>query len=286
MTPQVRANRIGVFLAYEYRRAIARRKVVALVVFTVLLDTVPYYALVTNAPNLIPPQYHPYVWVIGVYAPQSIFLQFIAILVAAGAMSEEYEQGTAELLLSKPVSKAEYFVGKYLGGYSLLLTLILLNSALTILSAYTSFGAQLGLGALPYVLLGECVSSSVFFSVAFMVGELVRRSSLSYIISSAVFFTSEILGVYFGLISSITGNQLYLHLEKVLPTSPVDSLPLQLGVPRLPAGIGTLLSIVGPSQSVESSLLASLGLIAAYTFAGILIAYTYFSYMDVSKKVS
>jgi ABC-type transport system involved in multi-copper enzyme maturation, permease component len=284
--PQVRANRIGVFLAYEYRRAIARRKVVALVVFTVLLDTVPYYALVTNAPNLIPPQYHPYVWVIGVYAPLSIFLQFIAILIAAGAMSEEYEQGTAELLLSKPVSKAEYFVGKYLGGYTLLLTLILLNSTLTVLSAYTSFGVQLGLGALPYVLLGECVSSSVFFSLAFMVGELVRRSSLSYIISSAIFFTSEILGVYFGLISSITGSKLYLHLERVLPTSPVDSLPIQLGVPRLPAGVGTLLTIVGPSQSVETSILASVGLIAAYVFSGVFIAYAYFSYMDVSKKIS
>jgi len=284
--PQVRANRIGVFLAYEYRRAIARRKVVALVVFTVLLDTVPYYALVTNAPNLIPPQYHPYVWVIGVYAPLSIFLQFIAILIAAGAMSEEYEQGTAELLLSKPVSKAEYFVGKYLGGYTLLLTLILLNSTLTVLSAYTSFGVQLGLGALPYALLGECVSSSVFFSLAFMVGELVRRSSLSYIISSAIFFTSEILGVYFGLISSITGSKLYLHLERVLPTSPVDSLPIQLGVPRLPAGVGTLLTIVGPSQSVETSILASVGLIAAYVFSGVFIAYAYFSYMDVSKKIS
>ncbi|MEM0120545.1 MAG: ABC transporter permease [Thermoprotei archaeon] len=282
----MRANRVGVFLTYEYRRAIARRKVLALVIFTVLLDTVPYYALVTNAPNLIPPQYHPYVWVIGVYAPQSIFLQFIAILVAAGAMSEEYEQGTAELLLSKPVSKAEYFIGKYLGGYALLLTLIILNSALTLLSAYTSFGVQLGLAALPYVLLGECVSATVFFSVAFMVGELVRRSSLSYIISSAVFFTSEILGVYFGLISSITGNQLYLHLEKLLPTSPVDSLPIQLGVPRLPAGIDTLLSIVGPSQAVETTILASVGLIAAYAFTAIIVAYTYFSRMDVSKKVS
>ncbi|MEM3711475.1 MAG: hypothetical protein QW453_05460, partial [Thermoprotei archaeon] len=103
---------------------------------------------------------------------------------------------------------------------------------------------------------------------------------------SAVFFTSEILGVYFGLISSITGNQLYLHLEKLLPTSPVDSLPIQLGVPRLPAGIDTLLSIVGPSQAVETTILASVGLIAAYAFTAIIVAYTYFSRMDVSKKVS
>ncbi|PSO05049.1 hypothetical protein B9Q04_19130, partial [Candidatus Marsarchaeota G2 archaeon BE_D] len=78
----------------------------------------------------------------------------------------------------------------------------------------------------------------------------------------------------------------YLHLERVLPTSPVDSLPIQLGVPRLPAGIGTLLTIVGPSQSVETSILASVGLIAAYVFSGVFIAYAYFSYMDVSKKIS
>jgi ABC-2 type transport system permease protein len=282
----MRPSRVRVFASYEYRRAIARRKVVALVVFTVLLDTVPYYALVTNAPNLIPQEYHPYVWVVGVYAPQSIFLQFIAILVAAGAMSEEYEQGTAELLLSKPVSRAEYFAGKFLGGYALLVTLIFLNGALSLISAYTSFGPQFGLEALPYILLGEAVSSLVFFTMAFMIGELVRRSSLAYIISSATFFASEILAVYFGLISGVTGNKLYLQVEKLLPTSPVDSLPLQLGSPHLPSGVGFLLSIVGPSQSIEPSLSLTVQLILLYVASAIVASYGYFSRADVSKKVS
>jgi len=282
----MRASRVGLFLSYEFRRAVARRKVVALVVFTILLDTVPYYALAENAPTLIPQQYHPYVWVVGIYAPQALFLQFIAILIAAGATSEEYEQGTAELLLSKPIAKSEYFAGKYLGGITLLVSLIVLNAALTILSAYTSFGAQSGLGALPYILLGEFVASTVFFSIAFMVGELVRRSSLSYIISSAVFFASEILALYFGLISSLTGNTAYLHLERVLPTSPVDSLPIQLGTPRLPAGVTSLISIVGPSASTEPSVFFSISLIVGYMLASTLIAYMYFNFADVSKKVS
>jgi len=282
----LRVRRATVFLAYEFRRAIARRKVVALVVFTLLLDTVPYYALVSNAPNLIPVEFHPYVWVIGVYAPQPIFLQFIAILIAAGAMSEEYEQGTAELLLSKPVSKAEYFLGKYLGGYALLLTLIFLNSGFTLLSAYSSFGVQRGLLALPYFLLSECVSSVVFFSLAFMIGELVRRPSLSYIISSAVFFTSEILAVYFGLIGSVTGNALYQKLQKLLPTSPVNSLPLQLGVAKLPSGVQELLSFVGPSQPIESSIFTSVILILLYALLSVFSSYAYFRYTDVSKRVS
>lgn len=282
----MRADRLRVFAGYEFRRAIAKRKVVALVVFTVLLDTVPYFALALNAPDLIPFQYHPYVWVVGVYAPQSLFLPFMAILIAAGAMSEEYEQGTAELLLSKPISRAEYFTGKYLGGFLLLTSLILLNTVLALLSAALSFGTQSGLGALPYVLFAECLSSIVFYSIAFMVGEVVRRSSLSYIISSAVFFTSEILGVYFGLIASVTGNKAYLAVERLLPTSPVTSLPIQLGTPRLPAGVSSLLSFVGPSSAVEASVPSSLLLILVYAAGACFSAYLYFRRVDVSKRVS
>src|SRR5437762_8184512 len=103
------------FVRYEIKRAIARRKVLALIAFTVLLDTLPYYALSTAGTTLIPGSAYPYIWVAGVFAVQPLFLNFTAILIAAGAMSEEYEQGTAELLLSKPVEKNDYFAGKFLG---------------------------------------------------------------------------------------------------------------------------------------------------------------------------
>src|SRR5437870_11975257 len=93
------------FMRYEIKRAIARRKVLALIAFTVLLDTLPYYALSTAGTTLIPGSAYPYIWVAGVFAVQPLFLNFTAILIAAGAMSEEYEQGTAELLLSKPRSE-------------------------------------------------------------------------------------------------------------------------------------------------------------------------------------
>lgn len=58
MTTGLWASRIRLFFGYEFRGAVARRKVLALMVSTMLLDTVPYYAQAVKAPNLIPPTYH------------------------------------------------------------------------------------------------------------------------------------------------------------------------------------------------------------------------------------
>ncbi len=149
----IRLSRVGAFAAYEVRRALARKKVLAMVAFIVLLDTAPYYILATSGTTIIPQQVYPYLWVAGVLAPFSLFIQFVAILIAAGAMSEEYEAGTAELLLAKPVGRAEFFLGKFLGGYLLLALLILLNALLSAVVATLTFGAQAELATLPAVVL-------------------------------------------------------------------------------------------------------------------------------------
>src|SRR5437660_10025090 len=99
------------FMRYEIKRAIARRKVLALIAFTVLLDTLPYYALSTAGTTLIPGSAYPYIWVAGVFAVQPLFLNFTAILIAARALSDEYEQAIDELLPSQPVARTNYFAG-------------------------------------------------------------------------------------------------------------------------------------------------------------------------------
>ena len=134
-----RAEVIFTFAQYEIRRAIARKKVLALVAFTILLTVVPYYALSTAGATLIPNSVYPYIWIAGLFVVGPLFLNFTAILIAAGAMSEEYEQGTAELLLSKPVRRSDYFIGKFLGGYILFLMILALDIFLSIASAFTFF---------------------------------------------------------------------------------------------------------------------------------------------------
>jgi len=281
----MRASRVLTFAAYEARRAVARKKVVALVALTILLDTAPYYALATTRTAIVPPPLHPFLWIVGVFVPQALFLQFIALLIAAGSMSEEYEQGTAEVLLSKPVSREEYFAGKYLGGYALLVAIVILNAVLSIASATFVFGPQTELEILPLTLAAQSFSALVFFSFAFMVGELMRRSSLSYILSSVVFLTSQILGVYLNLIYNLTGDDVYRVANLYLPTSPVDSLPLLLSQPSFPGTVQTLFRFGGASP-VETSALLSAALIAVYALSAATIALLYFSRMDIAKRVT
>src|SRR5256886_13479804 len=119
------------FIRYEIKRAIARRKVLALIAFTVLLDTLPYYALSTAGTTLIPSSAYPYIWVAGVFAVQPLFLNFTAILIAAGAISEEYEQETPDLLLPSPLKKTNNSQANFLGGYTLFLPILAFNIILS-----------------------------------------------------------------------------------------------------------------------------------------------------------
>jgi len=274
------------FIRYEIKRAIARRKVLALIAFTILLDTLPYYALSTAGTSFIPTSAYPYIWIAGVFEVQPLFLNFTAILIAAGAMSEEYEQGAAELLLSKPVERNDYFAGKFLGGFLLFMIILGFSIILSVASAFTFFGAQMSLEIIPGLFLVQAFSSLVFYSLAFMMGELVRRSSLAYIFSSAVFFSSIIISAYMDLIYTLTGKAIYNTIRIYLPTSPADSLPIQYAVPLLPSTASTILQFVGSGTTVVPTLELSVAILLAYAVPAILIAGVYFWFSDISRKMS
>lgn len=280
-----RSEVIYTFAQYEIGRAIARKKVLALVAFTILLGTLPYYALSAAGTTFIPNSVYPYIWVVGIFAVGPLFLNFTAILIAAGAMSEEYEQGTAELLLSKPVRRSDYFTGKFLGGYMLFLLILALNIFLSVASAFTFFGAQSNLYIIPGLFLAQAFSSLVFYSLAFMLGELIRRSSLAYIFSSAVFFSSFIISTFMGLIYTLTGKAIYKTVQIYLPTSPANSLPIQYAFPRLPQSLSTVLRFINTAPPVPTIDL-SIEILFAYTLVAIAVAAAYFLRADVSRKLS
>jgi len=282
----MRVSRIAAFSVYEVRRALARKKVLAMVAFTALLDTVPYFILSSTGTTLIPASLFPYLWVAGVIAPFALFIQFIAILIAAGAMSEEYEAGTAELLLSKPVSRTEFLVGKYIGGYALLAMIIVINACLSIVSATLTYGSQAGLDTVPGVLVVEVYASALFYSVAFALGELVRRSSLSYILSSALIVSSQIIGTYLQVAFELTGKDLYQTIHVYLPTTVAGSLPPQYEQQLLPSSAGRLFQLIlGPAGGTPSEASAAV-MIAIYFLVASAVALAYFNRADVSRRVS
>ena len=282
----MRLSRVATFARYEARRAVARKKVLALVAITLLIGLAPYYLLDVVHVSLITPPIRPYMWVVGIFIPQAFFVQFTALLIAAGSMSEEYESGTAEVLLSKPISRQEYFFGKYLGGYVLLVCIMALDSLLTVASATFVFGPQSQLGILPWVFLAQIFAATVFFSFAFMFGELMRRSSLSYITSASFFFVSLIIGLILDLFYTLTGSGIYLTVNRFLPTSPVDSLALLYAEPQLPSVTSTIFRFGLFSTPVEPSTATAALLIAVYAVAAVGVALAYFMNADVAKRVT
>ena len=254
--------------------------------FIVLLVTLPYFILPTVGTSLIPSDLFPYLWVAGVILPFALFIQFVAILIAAGAMSEEYEAGTAEILLAKPVSRTEFFVGKYLGGYLLLAGMIVLDAGLSVFAASVTYGAQAGLEILPGIVLVEIFASTLFYTVAFMVGELVRRSSLAYILASAVFFSSDIMGTYLSIAYGLTGKAVYLTIRMYLPTTIVGSIPPQYTQPLLPGSAAKLIELIGGPAGGSLPEASGALLVAAYFAVGFSVALAYFRWADVSRRVS
>ena len=252
----------------------------------------PYYAISQAGTSLIPvierASVYPYLWVFGLFLVGPLFLNFTAILIAAGAMSEEYEQGTAELLLSKPVRRSDYFPGKFLGGYILFLSILALIFLLSIASAFTFLGTQNDLYIVPGLYLAQAFSSLLFFSLAFMLGELIRRSSLSYIFASATFFSSYIISAFLGAIYEATGKELYKTVQTYMPTSPANSLPILYALPKLPLSssiLSTALRFFNTSTPV-SSISLSIEILLAYTIVAVSIAAAYFHYADISRKLS
>lgn len=281
-------RRVWTTARYEIRRAAARKKVLALVILTLLIETIPYYLLKETGSSILPPGVYSYVWTAGVFLPEGFFIPFMALLIAAGSMSEEYEQGTAEVMLSKPVSRDEYFSGKYLGGFLLLAMVVTLGAILSVASATFTFGAQMGLEIIPAVIVAQLLGSTIFYSVAFMSGELVRRSSLSYIVASAVYFTSEVAGIYLGAIYELTGKAFYHQIDLYLPTSPVGSLPLLLGEQNLPQAASPILRVLRAVglNSTETSVPFSVALVLAYVAFAVVVARFYFNRADIAKKIS
>src|SRR5208337_2555285 len=117
-------ERVGVIAEYEWRRAIAKKSVFALVILAAAIQTlviVSNYEF--NRSSGIGPLgiNNSFMWIMSVLGggSQALFIPLIAIIIAGGSMSEEYEHGTADILLSKPISRIEYLFGKLLGGFSL-----------------------------------------------------------------------------------------------------------------------------------------------------------------------
>lgn len=275
-------------IVYEWRRALAKKKFYVLVILAFVLQigvlALFNYFFTHPSPHFpieaLLEETKPTMWIVGVLGPQGLFIPFIAIIIAGGSMSEEYEQGTADILLSKPITKLEYMTGKYLGGLTLLSFVIALTTALGVILSFALFGPQESLQFVPHLYAAIVYANLLFFSLAFMLSEVLRRTTLAMLATIGILVASVIISGILSTMHLITQEQIYMDITKLLPNWSVSNFPSFL--------LAELTTVpFSPFIIVESGdLLLAGAIIAGYIAASILVATTRLVKSDVSKRVS
>lgn len=283
-------TRIYSLARYEWRRALARRMVLVVFILTLIIELLPIIVLtllpevVLRAGNLVN-----YMWLLGALVPQGFFIHFLALLISAGSMADEYQNGTADVILSKPMSRAEYFLGKFLGGFSLLTAIAAMLVLLGIFSSSVAFPnrPQLQVENAPFILAGIIASSLVFFCIGFMSGELLRSTTLSYLAASSAFIVILIIENVLEVVALFQPNpDFYYLLGRILPTWAAVNLPFlqaeQLFPAILQTRFGRAFFLTAPGGSIPEALLY----IVAYAIFGFSVALLRFLYTDITKRGS
>jgi len=276
---------IAVMARYELLRALARKKILLLLILTILFEASPFLILMRLPRGIIPPGSEGLMWLVGVLVPQSLFIHILAVLVSSGAMAEEYEQGTADIILSKPVAKSEYIAGKFVGGFMLMVFTAGLVVSLGVLFAQLSFGGQTYVEYAPLIYLSIVFSSLTFYSMGFMLGEVLRRTAVTYIVASTILVASLALGAYLFIVYSLTSDTLYLELAKAMPSWATVNLPLIVAREvflRSQSPISIFLGGLSPQGSSQEAVAS----ISTYTTIFTSISALRFIISDVSRKIS
>ncbi len=281
-------QRIMVIASYEWKRALAKKKILALVIFAIVIEVLPFVAFTQVPVGFLSGEAKATMWVFGALGSQSLFIQLVAIIIAGGALAEEYEHGTADILLSKPLRRLEYLSGKFLGGFLLLVAVEAVMVATGVVMALVIFGAQTSLQFAPVILAAIAYSSLLLFSLTFMFSEVIRRGTMAILASIGVFITSEVvyvvLSVLYGL-SVMNGQpvELYLDIGKALPTWSSGNLQIFIASQVMPLLKNNPL-LLGLTQGTIGDIELAIGVIAVYAIVSITITAIRLLKSDVAKK--
>ena len=269
-------------IGYEWRRALAKKKVLALIILAIAIQALPLIIFTQISLDLTE-EAKATMWVFGALGGQSLFIQLVAIIIAGGSMAEEYEHGTVDILLSKPIRKLEYMSGKFAGGFSLLVFIETLMVAIGVFLGFAFFGAQSNLQFAPLILGAIVYSSLLFFSLTFMFSEVIRKGTLAMLTTIGIFIASQILyGVLLALYGFSVGggepNKFYLDVSKFLPTWSAANLPTFIASELMPMLNNPLITVATGDIALSASI------IAVYAIASILVTTIRLAKSDVTKK--
>lgn len=290
-------QRITNIAAYEWRRALAKKKFYILIALAVVFQILPFLFYTQLPAEFLSEEAKATMWIAGVLGPQALFTQIIAIITAGSSMSEEYEQGTADILLSKPIRRVEYMAGKYLGGFSLVALVEVVTTALGVALALGLFGSQENLQVIPALYGSIVYSTLLFFSLAFMLSEVSRRSTLSMLTLIGVLVISMFIGPLLSVLFFQTRSLLYVNIARTLPNWAATNFPAYLvrmlidvsDNPLITSdptiALRAMMAGIPEADLIGRALYLSAVVIAVYAVLSILIASFRLVKSDIAKRV-
>lgn len=94
-------RRVATIIDYEWRRALAKKKILVLIIFAVVVQILPFVAYTQILDWTA--EAKATMWVLGALGGQNLFIQLVAIIIAGGSMSEEYEQERLTYYFQNPL---------------------------------------------------------------------------------------------------------------------------------------------------------------------------------------
>ncbi len=158
---------------------------------------------------------------------------FLSIFSASSFIPNMLEKGTVDLLLSKPVSRWQLILGKFLGG----VLIVFFNIAYLIISIWVLIGFKFAIWDLSflYSILTITFTFATLYSLIILVGILTQSSVLAMMLSYLIFFIlSPILNARESIslfINSSSFNSIMDVLYYIIPkTSELGSITTELSM--------------------------------------------------------
>ncbi len=137
---------------------------------------------------------------------------FLSIFSASGFIPKMLEKGSIEIILSKPVSRAQLLIGKFAGVTSM----VFANVAYGVLGFYLMFGIKFQIWNPEFLITALTITLAfcTLFSLIILIGILTRTSLPAMMLSYLIFFIfSPVLYGRAGLEMFYEGNVLPLIAE-------------------------------------------------------------------------
>lgn len=138
----------------------------------------------------------------GLFYMAPWFFLFLCPAVTMRLFAEEYQQGTIELLLTRPISRSSIVLGKFFAGWVLVLIALIptLVWYVSVLFLAEPFG-NVDLGAFWGAFIGLALLSAVYTSIGLFASSISSNQLISFVLAVVIcfafFYGFELLGSLF-----------------------------------------------------------------------------------------